>query len=178
MTKATRAILPGQVSWGSARGYLRNGMQKVGQLLLKEHQDATSTWDPKVDFELKVGKIGLQTTELTAEVTTDDERYLFVDQGTRPHVIRPRKAKVLAFPTSYTPKTRPGEIGSGHGSKGGPTVYAQEVHHPGTKPRKFSEGIAERSKDTVEGILQEAMQKAAEEVEDMLRKGGPGGNGV
>ncbi len=41
--------------------------------------------------------------------------------GTRPHIIRPRRKKVLAF---YLPKA-------------GKVIFAREVHHPGTKPNRF-----------------------------------------
>lgn len=39
--------------------------------------------------------------------------------GTRPHEIRPKKAKVLVF------------------NVGGRTVFTQKVRHPGTKPNRF-----------------------------------------
>lgn len=44
---------------------------------------------------------------------------LFVINGTKPHQIRPRRAKALRF------------------SVGGATVYALVVNHPGTKPNDF-----------------------------------------
>lgn len=44
---------------------------------------------------------------------------MFVIDGTRPHVIRPVRAKALRF------------------SIGGREVFATIVHHPGTKPRDF-----------------------------------------
>lgn len=47
---------------------------------------------------------------------------LFVHAGTRPHVIVPRHAKVLAW--------------KGHSGK---MVYAQKVHHPGTMANPFLE---------------------------------------
>ena len=47
------------------------------------------------------------------------EYSIYVHEGTRPHVIRPRNAKVLAF----------------NGSEG--RVFTREVHHPGTHARPF-----------------------------------------
>lgn len=47
---------------------------------------------------------------------------LFVHDGTRPHVILPRHAKMLAF------KGRSGKM-----------VFAMKVHHPGTLPNPFLE---------------------------------------
>lgn len=43
----------------------------------------------------------------------------YVEYGTRPHVIKPRRASALRFVA------------------GGRTVFAKKVNHPGTKPRKF-----------------------------------------
>lgn len=44
----------------------------------------------------------------------------FVEFGTRPHVIRPDTKKALKFTT-----------------KGGTTVFAKVVHHPGTRAQPF-----------------------------------------
>lgn len=44
---------------------------------------------------------------------------LYVTGGTRPHVIRPVRARALRF------------------TVGGQVVYARLVHHPGTKPNDF-----------------------------------------
>ena len=43
----------------------------------------------------------------------------FVHEGTRPHVIFPRRARALRFNVA------------------GRTVFAAKVNHPGTKPRPF-----------------------------------------
>lgn len=52
-------------------------------------------------------------------VFSDVEYAPFVNDGTRPHVIRPKNAKALRFRV------------------GGRIVYARVVNHPGTKPRPF-----------------------------------------
>jgi len=51
---------------------------------------------------------------------------LYVEYGTRPHLIRPVRASVLRF------ETRSGEI-----------VYTRLVRHPGTKPQPFIRETAE-----------------------------------
>lgn len=43
----------------------------------------------------------------------------YVNDGTRPHTIRPKRAQALRF------------------TVGGKVVFAKVVHHPGTKPRPF-----------------------------------------
>lgn len=52
-------------------------------------------------------------------VGSDLEYAAFVNDGTKPHIIRPRRAKVLRF------------------NVGGQTVFARVVNHPGTKARPF-----------------------------------------
>lgn len=55
----------------------------------------------------------------TYQVSTNVEYAPYVENGTRPHIIRPRRAKALAFRV------------------GGRLVFAQVVHHPGTKAQPF-----------------------------------------
>lgn len=53
-------------------------------------------------------------------VGTDNPIAMFVHEGTRPHIIRPRNAKVLRY-----------WLGSGA------VVFAMKVNHPGTRPNRF-----------------------------------------
>lgn len=55
----------------------------------------------------------------SVKVGSDLEYAGFVNDGTRPHIIRPRNAQVLRFRV------------------GGRLVYAKVVHHPGTRARPF-----------------------------------------
>jgi len=59
-------------------------------------------------------------------VTSNAPYSVFVHQGTKPHVIRPRNASALKF------------------QSGGETVFAASVNHPGTKPRPFLTNALER----------------------------------
>jgi HK97 gp10 family phage protein len=55
----------------------------------------------------------------SVKVGSDLEYAAFVNDGTRPHQIRPRNRQVLRFQV------------------GGRTVFAKVVNHPGTRPRPF-----------------------------------------
>lgn len=60
------------------------------------------------------------TVRQTIRVGGDAAEYaIYVHEGTRPHVIRPRNKSVLMF----------------NGREG--KVFAREVHHPGTRARPF-----------------------------------------
>jgi hypothetical protein len=55
----------------------------------------------------------------SVRVSADVSYATYVENGTRPHVIRPRRRKALKFKV------------------GGRTVFATVVHHPGTKGVHF-----------------------------------------
>lgn len=76
-----------------------------------------------------------------ATAGTDDKVYSYVSDGTRQHVIVAKKAKVLAFGPS-APKTTPGSLSPGGGSRGAASTFRKRVNHPGTKARKFDEAAA------------------------------------
>lgn len=54
------------------------------------------------------------------------------EYGTRPHIIRPRRARALRFAASAA-----GQRLSGSPRRGAAVVYARFVRHPGTKPHPF-----------------------------------------
>lgn len=56
----------------------------------------------------------------------------YVELGTRPHEIRPNRAKVLAWASSPS-----GRRLSGTPRRGAAMTFARLVHHPGTKPQPF-----------------------------------------
>ncbi|GAS98799.1 Gp22 [Mycolicibacterium canariasense] len=90
----------------------------------------------KQDVPVKTGNLGRTIGEgdirtvgprtVTGSVHATADYALYVHEGTRPHVIRPRNAAVLRF-----------EVG-------GRTVFARLVRHPGTKARPFLRNAGER----------------------------------
>lgn len=61
----------------------------------------------------------------------------YLERGTRPHIIRPRKAKLLRFPAAGVATTRGGRPTAAAVRQGGAYVFARVVRHPGTKPYPF-----------------------------------------
>lgn len=109
------------------------------------------TWKDKPTFDIK---------RATAEriVSTQDEVYGYVDEGTPAHEIAPRSGGMLVFGTGGSPKTRPQAIGSTRGRAGGVIVHTRKaVHHPGTEPRDFSGVIADKWNDRLPVIMQRAI---------------------
>lgn len=110
-------------------------MDKVsGRPLLQKIQlDATA--NAKHLVRRKTGNLGrtisrggLTDTYTIVKATAGYAAY--VELGTKPHVIRPRNRKVLAWPAG-------GARLSGSARRGGKMAFARVVHHPGTKPYPF-----------------------------------------
>lgn len=134
--------------------------------MIKDYERSTRTWKHKPKFE-SVKAVTSSGPELL--VGTDDPIYGYVDQGTRPHTIKATKGKRLAFnwagPGSYKAKTSPGSLNSRASKQTGPTVTPKVVHHPGTKPRNFTDVVIRNA----EKGFYRRMEKA---VEQALKKGG------
>ena len=74
---------------------------------------------------------------LEAEVGLGVEYAIFVELGTRPHIIRPIRAQALRF-----------EVG-------GEIVFAKLVRHPGTRPQPFVRETAEAVERRIPGLWRE-----------------------
>lgn len=90
---------------------------------------------------------------------TDSKIYLYVTRGTRPHIIRPKRAKALAFSSRFRAKTAQGYIRSYKGGRSGKPVFAKEVKHPGTQARGFEEAIAAKHQPIFEKKCADGLQK-------------------
>lgn len=73
---------------------------------------------------------------------TNDEIYTLLNEGAAGHYIYPVRARVLAYPAFFRPKTTPGQLTyNAGGGKFGPIVFRNFVWHPGFVGRKFDEAI-------------------------------------
>lgn len=163
MTKGVlRPIVPRSPLYHTANmeREIKDGLTKLGKNVLKTFEGTTNNWNTKVKFDLKVT---VNSSEAMIEITTDNEIYGYVNEGTKPHVIRPKRARRLAFRTGYRPKTTPKSITSGPGGDSGPWVTAGVVHHPGTKARQFTKYVIVRYQDVFPVVIQQAIEKAAKE---------------
>ncbi|PSK57995.1 hypothetical protein B0E38_01840 [Streptomyces sp. 111WW2] len=77
-------------------------------------REAPGSMGRHVDWRVQEGPGGLQGV-----VTNDHPKVRFVLDGTRPHLIRPRRARALRF------------------TVGGDIVFAKLVRHPGTRANNF-----------------------------------------
>jgi hypothetical protein len=75
----------------------------------------------------------------------------WLEYGTRPHIIRPRKGKMLRFPAKGVATTLGGRVRSPALRKlgKGAYIFARLVHHPGTRAQPFLIPAAKAAIDKV-----------------------------
>ncbi len=154
-----KPIMPKSIKPDAARLAVLSGLHKAEREIKKDFQKTTQTWKHAVRFDSSISTRG---GTARVEVGTSDEIYGYVDQGTQPHEIRPKRAKMLRFQSQFRAKTRPGYITSYRGYRGGPAVYRSSVMHPGSKAREFAKTIARRWQPRFNRIMRDAMKAAAQ----------------
>jgi hypothetical protein len=89
-----------------------------------------------------MGGIAGAGADMAARVAATAPFAAFVENGTRPHVILPRRAKVLRF------------------IQNGAVRFSRGVFHPGTEPRPFMAQARDRAEPLFERMLNEAFVRA------------------
>lgn len=157
------------------RDKLRAAADAYGDAIQQDFEKTTATWKNKPTFQktVRVGnaaggalakRVTGSASGISVEVSTDDPVFGFVDEGTKPHKILPRRKKVLMFRTGYKAKTQPNVIGSTQGGAEGETAVSQHgVNHPGTKARNFSKLLRKKHQPEFRKAMQAALDAAAKQ---------------
>jgi hypothetical protein len=153
--------LPKNLNVHNVYGEMQRELEKYNKDVLLDFHATTGTWKHQPKFQSDVSVL---PDIVSVKVWTDDEIYGYVDKGTRPHIIRPRKpGGRLFFKVGGTPKTQPGQDTAGPGSPGTKLVAASEVHHPGTKARNFTKEIRLHHQKDFYNRIDKAIRKWARE---------------
>jgi len=120
--------------WFSGK-FLRKSGERIAELMREKAPVRTGRLRQSITVRLDTEKVTVGPTVSYAP---------YVEYGTKPHIIRPVRAKALAF-----------EVG-------GTTVFAKLVRHPGFAGRFFARGAYEQ-------FISEAPQYAQELMENYWR---------
>ncbi len=141
-TNAKKVARDLNISARELRLVMDKTVRETGKATRKDFERITRTWehDPEIyeEYDTRGGRF-------EALVGTDDKIFNMLEHGTRPHIIRPRRAKVLRFMSGFRPKTQPGNLFSGQGGSFGNPVFRPWVMHPGTQPRRWMPKIQRRT---------------------------------
>ena len=105
-------------------GYVTRECKSLADTRLRPRQGPRQQGDAKRYRDSFKTTTRREGAELRTTVTNSAAHATYLENGTRPHEIVPRRAKALVF------------VVAGNGKRGG-VVFAQKVHHPGTKPYRI-----------------------------------------
>ena len=148
--------------------------ERVKPALVKSHEKVVEDWTTKITFQAR--KV-IKPDVITVYVYPTGENkniWYYVDQGTKPHPITPKKpGGMLVFPWggpgSYVSKTlaKPARTVVGGGYVRNPqTVRAKRVQHPGTEGRNFTGQIANEIKPDFKREMENAFRRTARKCEE------------
>lgn len=118
-----------------------------------EFGKTTATWENKPTFRRTKPRPSMRV------ISTDSAIYGYVNDGTKPHVIKAKTSRGLVFKPGGSPKTQRGIIGSGPGKRGANWVVKDEVQHPGTEARDFAAQIGDEAQDDLTRRVEQAIKK-------------------
>lgn len=134
-------------------------LKKEGKIIARLYKKTVRTWKRKPKF--KVEKPKLLPIGLATSIYTTSDIYRYIDIGTRPRTIKPKKkGKFLKFKVGGTAKTRPKVIGSRRGSAGTQWVSTKKVRRHRIKARRFTFEIKKRRQPHFTINMKKAMARA------------------
>lgn len=140
----------------------------VKPALIKSHELVVADWKNKPKFQTRKVIRPDKITMTVFPAGDNADIYTYVDQGTKPHIIKPVRAKLLRFKTGYKAKTlpNPARTVAGGGVATGPEVRAKLVHHPGSEAREFSKTIAGDIEPGFKRTIDNAFKRVSRQLEE------------
>lgn len=134
--------------------------RSVKQQLLREQkknarelQRVTSTWRNPLQLEI-------EDTDEGATISTDDQRYQWVDEGTKPHEIRPKNGRVLRFLPGNRVRAEIARRQMNAARRDANAVFVKQVSHPGIRPRSITERVMAKRRIPIISAVEDAVEKA------------------
>lgn len=139
------------------------GLDNTTERTINKFQAAVRTWKHKPTFLKKraASKTGLRQLIELGGSAENIKIFIYVDRGTKPHIIAPKNSTVLVFNVGYSAKTSPvanSNAGSGVAT-GGKVVTPNPVQHPGTEARAFSGFFALEAQEQLDHEIVLAIQR-------------------
>ncbi len=142
-----KPIKPKKLEVDEIRLNLLNALRAEGVIIKREFEKTTRTWKgAKPKFEVLIGLDSKGASVVVGPTGSEKAvlKWVWIDEGTRPHKIRAKRVPLLKFRSGFSPKTLPNKIASFLGGSFGPFVSTKEVDHPGTEPRNLTKIVVKR----------------------------------
>ena len=124
-------------------------VRQLGPDLQKDMAKIVRTWDTKPKFEVRTHAT-LSANRLDVTVDTDDQRFIWISEGTKAHWVPKRGVATMVF-QRYKAKTRVLFVGSQSGGRYGRFIIRRgRWKVSGIKARKYDEALARKWQPEIE----------------------------
>jgi len=149
-----KAIIPPPLKLNVIKAGIEAALDELAAEINQDFGEFVKTWNNQPEFSIEERK-GYR------KIFASDDILFYVNNGTKPHEIRPRNAKVLVFQSGYSAKTKPGSFSSRGGGSSGPLVFSKAVQHPGTEAREADKAIKDDVQKDAQKIVEPYLVKSA-----------------
>lgn len=111
---------------------LTDAVDAAARDLFKTNEYKNRSWDLRTKTRATVDPVAF-----TGRISNPTKQAVFIEVGTKPHVIKPRRARVLRF----------------YSARFGSWVHSKGVNHPGTKGRWIFKHAAEVGRHELERAM-------------------------
>jgi hypothetical protein len=118
-----------------AIGNPRAALGRLGLMVVARAKELVPRQTGNLGRTIRLGQVSETEVQVLAGGTAGVGYAQFVEFGTRPHIIRPRNKRILAWGTDRRL--------SGSARTGSDMIFAHEVHHPGTAAKPYIMPAAE-----------------------------------
>jgi len=139
-----RPIIPKKPNASAIPGKFRRTANEIADDLQTELEKPTLTWKHKVKFAQFI-RYGYPKT-IMIRVSTTDDPYRFQDEGTKAHMVKPKRAKALAWTS---------KLGSRRFSKGHRVRGVKAQHWTNKAKRKMQPRIKRLAESLIRDVAKD-----------------------
>ena len=132
---------------------INKNVAKQQKIFARDVKKATAAWKTPLELEL-------DDDNGSVTISTDDDRYKWVDEGTKPHEIRPVRAKVLRFTSGSGVRSEIARRKAKGARRDVGVTYATSVSNPGIRPRSITERVMANRRPRILSSVDDAIEEA------------------
>jgi len=160
VAQLVKGLKPKKLKVKQVRLNILNALRAEGRTVKKELEKTTATWKgAKPTFEIAIGLTGQDAIVLIGPGGNPEgaQKWVWLDGGTKPHIIQAKNVPNLIFRTDFQAKTKVKTFSSRPGKIAPPWRATPSVNHPGIDAREWSiEIVKRRKKRFIRAILKAA----------------------
>ena len=161
---AVKSIIPKKIDVPAMDKVWLEELEEYGKFIIRDFEKTVAPWSGAKPSFVLARYVTAQGTTLVVRITGNAEgvqKWWWRELGTKPHTIRAKSAKTLAFPSVYHRGSTPGKLFVSRATSGGETIFSPVVQHPGTEARNMGALIAAEHEKPFQSWMQNAEPRVA-----------------